>query len=180
MPDELDGDLLVRFVEGDQHAFEALFRRYEVEVYRWILRIVRDSGAAEDVLVEAFWRAYRGRARFDSTRSFGAWMRRIATNAALDHLRATRRANAGTVWSTANDRLPAPAHPDPGVAESIAVAFRRLPPKLLVVATLALIEQQPYAEIADALNLPVGTVKSRVFRAIGTLRTELSRLGIHP
>jgi RNA polymerase sigma-70 factor (ECF subfamily) len=107
-------------------------------------------------------------------------MRRIATNAALDHLRATRRRTWGTAWSAADDRLPAPAHPDPGVAESIALAFRRLPPKLLVVATLALIEEQPYADIADALNLPVGTVKSRVFRAIALLRKELSRSGIHP
>ena len=180
MPDELDGDLLERFVEGDQRAFEALFRQFEVEVYRWILRIVRDGSAAEDVLVEAFWRAYRGRARFDSSRSFGAWMRRIATNAALVHLKATRWRTVGTVGSAADDRLPAPADPDPGVAESIALAFRRLPPKLLVVATLALIEEQPYAEIADALNLPVGTVKSRVFRASGILKKELSRLGIRP
>jgi RNA polymerase sigma-70 factor (ECF subfamily) len=180
VPDELDGDLLERFVQGDEGAFEALFRQFEGEVYRWILRIVRDGAAAEDVLVEAFWRAYRGRARFDSSRSFGAWMRRIASNAALDHVRATRRRTGGTVWSTADDRLAAPAHADAGIAESIALAFGRLPPKLLVVATLALIEEQPYADIADALNLPVGTVKSRVFRASGILKKELSRLGIRP
>src|SRR6266849_1802550 len=91
MAGDPDEDLLKRFVQGDQAALEVLFRRFEAEVYRWILRIVRDSGAAEDVLAESFWRAYRGRARFDVTRSFGAWMRRIATNAALDHLRTTRR-----------------------------------------------------------------------------------------
>ena len=180
MPDDLDGDLLERFVQGDQAAFEALFRRFEGEVFRWILRIVRDREAAEDILVEAFWRAYRARARFDSSRSFGAWMRRIATNAALDHVRAAKRRRGGRLWSTADDRLAAPAHADAGVAESIALAFGRLPPKLLVVATLALIEEQPYADIADALNLPVGTVKSRVFRASGILKKELSRLGIHP
>jgi RNA polymerase sigma-70 factor (ECF subfamily) len=59
-------------------------------------------------------------------------------------------------------------------------AFRRLSPKLQVVATLALVEEQPYAEIADALGLPVGTVKSRVFRAIRALRKELAVLGIRP
>jgi RNA polymerase sigma-70 factor (ECF subfamily) len=180
VPDELDGQLLERFVQGDQRAFEALFRQFEVQVFRWILRIVRDETAAEDVLVDAFWRAYRGRARFDSSRSFGAWMRRIATNAALDHVKAARRRSGGAVWSTADNRLAAPAHPDADVAESIALAFSRLPPKLLVVATLALIEEQPYAEIADALNVPVGTVKSRVFRASDILRKELSRLGIRP
>lgn len=177
MPDELDGDLLERFVHGDQDAFEALFRQFEVEVYRWILRIVRDASAADEALVEAFWRAYRGRARFDPSRSFGAWMRRIATNVALDYLRAARP-HAG--WSVADDTMPAPAGPDRGLAESIALAFRRLPPKLQIVATLALIEEQPYAEIADALDLPVGTVKSRVFRAIRSLRRELARMGVRP
>lgn len=91
MPVEVDGDLLERFVKGDQEAFESLFRQFEREVFGWILRIVRDPSAAEDVLVESFWRAYRGRARFDSSRSFGAWMRRIATNAALDHLKVAHR-----------------------------------------------------------------------------------------
>src|SRR5712692_4417747 len=87
MSDEPDGELLKRFVQGDLEAFESLFKWFQGEVYGWILRIVRDTGAADDVLVEAFWRAYRGRARFDPSRSFGAWMRRIATNAARDQLR---------------------------------------------------------------------------------------------
>src|SRR5438105_14491344 len=91
MPDELDVDLLRRFVRGDLTAFEALFKHFESDVYRWILRIVREPAGAEDVLVDAFWRAYRGRARFDPSRSYGAWMRRIATNAARDYLRSVRR-----------------------------------------------------------------------------------------
>ena len=177
MPDEPGADLLRRFVRGDQLAFEALFRRFEVEVYRWVLRIVRDAGSAEDVLVEAFWRAYRGRARFDPSRSFGAWMRRIATNAARDHLRAARRRPEGGGTS---DDIPAPPSADRDLGESVALAFGNLPPKLKVVATLALIEERPYAEIADALGLPVGTVKSRMFRAIRALRRELARLGIRP
>lgn len=177
MPDEPSGDLLDRFVHGDQTAFETLFQQFEGEVYRWALQIVRDGSAAEDVVVDAFWRAYRGRARFDRSRSFGAWMRRIATNAALDHVRAARSRIQG---HPADDTLPAPAGTDRGVAESVALAFRRLPPKLQIVATLALIEQQPYTEIADALHVPLGTVKSRVFRAIQSLKKELARLGIRP
>ena len=177
MPDEVDGDLLERFARGDQDAFEALFRQFELEVHRWILRIVRDAAAADDVLVEAFWRAYRARARFDTSRSFGAWMRKIASNAALDYLRTARR-RAG--WTIADDTLPAPPGSDRGLADCIALAFSRLPPRLHIVATLALIEEQPYAEIADALDLPVGTVKSRVYRAIGSLKKELARMGIQP
>ena len=178
MPDGLDAEILRRFVEGDRDAFESLFRRLEVDVYRWILRIVRDAPAAEDVLVEAFWRAYRGRARFDWSRSFGAWMRSIATNAARDHLRATRR--RAWAWSPMADRLPASVDAERGLGEAIALAFRRLPPKLQVVASLALIEERPHAEIADALDLLVGTVKSRLFRATRALRKELAVLGIRP
>src|SRR5215469_5533887 len=77
---------LERFTRGDIQAFEALFREYQGEVYGWIIRIVHDSGAAEDLTIETFWRIYRARARFDPGRSFGAWARRIATNLALEHL----------------------------------------------------------------------------------------------
>ena len=59
-------------------------------------------------------------------------------------------------------------------------AFRRLPPDLQIVAALALLEEQPYADIADALGIPEGTVKSRVFRALRLLRDELARLGVRP
>jgi RNA polymerase sigma-70 factor, ECF subfamily len=176
MPDDVDPVLLQRFVQGDEAAFESLFRQFEGEVYGWIVRITRDASAAEDALVEAFWRAYRSRARFDASRSFGAWMRRIATNAALDQLRAAAR--AGIRPEARHDR----SHPmnasDPhDLRDSIRVAFGRLPPRLAAVAALALIEQQSHADIAEALDVPIGTVKSRIFRAIRLLREELTRLG---
>src|SRR5436305_1508625 len=177
MPEEPDGDTLRSFVRGDQRAFERLFRQYESDVYRWIVRIVRDRSAADDVLVDAFWRAYRGRAQFDPGRPFGAWLRRIATNASLDHLRATR---ATVGWRTADDSLPARTAFDRDTNEAIALAFRRLPPELQLVAVLALVEDEPYVAIADALGIPEGTVKSRMFRAIRMLREELARLGVRP
>src|SRR3954467_2378553 len=171
-----DAEILSRFVKGEQAAFEQLFRLYETEVYGWIMRIVRDASAADDVLVDAFWRAYRGRARFDPTRSFGAWMRRIATNAALDELRSVRQRR----WRRADDTLPARRAADPDLNDAIDLAFRRLPPDLRAIAALALIEEEPYANIADALDIPIGTVKSRVFRATRFLREELARLGVKP
>jgi RNA polymerase sigma factor (sigma-70 family) len=180
--DEPDRDLLRRFAHGDREAFEALFRQFEREVYRWILRIVREPDAAEDALVEAFWRAYRGRARFDPSRTFGAWMRRIATNCALDQLKAVRRRDwqqldvVGQVPPNPEAMRAGPA--DPALTDHIRRAFAALPPKLRVVATLALIEELPHTEIADALGVPIGTVKSRLFRATRELRTELTRAGI--
>ena len=178
MPDDVERDLLVRFVQGDGDAFERLFRQYERDVYRWIARIVRDQSAAEDALVEAFWHAYRSRARFDPSRSFGAWLRRIATNAAIDQVNAVRRRPEGVrrvPLSPSEEMRRGPAD----LSDSIARAFRGLPAKLQVVATLALIEDRPHAEIADALDLPIGTVKSRLFRATRALRKELARLGVH-
>jgi DNA-directed RNA polymerase specialized sigma24 family protein len=175
MPNELAVDLSTRFVQGDLEAFETIFKQFEAEVYRWVLRIVRDPAGAEDVVVEAFWRAYRGRARFDPARSFGAWIRTIATNAARDYLRSARHRPQG---DSLGGEIAAPPGADPGVTEAVALAFNGLPEKLRIVATLALIEDRPYTEIAEALGLPVGTVKSRVFRAIRLLRQELIRQGI--
>src|SRR5580765_6634380 len=165
-----------RFVAGDEQAFEALFRVWQGEVFRWVSRIVRDRGAAEEITAEAFWRAFRGRARFDPSRSFGAWIRRIATNAALDHLRRAQPvidARAAVVDIAAADALPGRETRD-----EIAVALARLSPKLRIVVVLGLIEDRPYAEIADALEISVATVKTRMSRAMRALRRELERLGV--
>jgi RNA polymerase sigma-70 factor (ECF subfamily) len=122
------------------------------EVYGWIVRIVRDPSAAEDLTVETFWRIYRARSRFDPRRDFGPWARC--------------------------------SPPDPAVSaelrQKVAAAFTRLPVKLRAAATLAMIEETPYGDIADALGISIGTVKSRVFRAVRLLRGDLQRMGVEP
>ncbi|MGH9501191.1 MAG: RNA polymerase sigma factor [Terriglobales bacterium] len=164
-------ELLQRFAHGDLDAFETLFRQHQGEVFRWIARVVRDRGAAEDLTIETFWRIHRARARFDPRRSFTAWARRIATNAAIDHLKRMRREEP------LPEDVPAAELPDAGlqrdVRERVNRAFRQLPPKLRVAATLALIEEEPYQEIAEALGISVGAVKLRVFRAVRVLREQL-------
>ena len=174
MPDT-DVALLRQFVDGNRDAFETLYRRHHREVHGWILRLVRDHAAADDALVETFWRAFRSRARFDAARPFGAWIRRIATNAALDQLRAMARRPAQYV--DGHD-VPAPARPDGEVQHQVAMALRGLSPKLRVVATLGLIEERPLAEIADALDLPLGTVKSRLRLACARLQRLLADNGL--
>lgn len=167
---------LERFAAGDLDAFEALFRQYQKDVYGWIIRIVRDTGIAEDLTVETFWRIYRSRARFDPTGNFPAWARRIATNAALDHLRAHRRE------TTLPDDMPSPPRPDPAIQNEsrrkILRAFTELPPKYRLVATLALVEDEPYETIADAAGISVALVKVRVFRAVRMLRKKIIALGL--
>jgi RNA polymerase sigma-70 factor (ECF subfamily) len=167
-------DLQQRFVAGDLEAFEQLFRDYQRQVSAWIVRIVRDSAIAEDLTVETFWRIYRSRTLFRPDGNFGAWSRRIATNIALDHLRKSRRET-----ELPNDLL-APPEPDPAVSREmrarIRTAFVNLPPKYRLVATLALIEEAPYEEIAAAAGITVALVKVRVFRATRMLRRQLRSL----
>ena len=152
----------------DLAAFEALFREYQGPVYGWIMRIVRDQGAAEELTIETFWRAWNARARFDPTRSFGAWVRRIASNLALNHLK--RRKPVASYELRVAERNPAI---DGETRAAIVRAFGELPPKLQAAATLALIEEQPYDEIAAGLGISVNGVKSRVFRAVRILRKKL-------
>ena len=169
-------ELLKRFRQGDPEAFEALFRQFQAEVYGWIVRIVRDPSAAEELTVETFWRIHRARGRFDPGRSFGAWARRIATNLAIDHLRQTRREVA------LPDDLAEPTSADPIVCgelrRQIAIAFRRLPLKLRVAATLSLIEERSPKEIAEALGTSEGAVRVRIFRAVRLLRQQLKRVNV--
>jgi len=171
-------ELLQRFARGELEAFEALFRQFQGDVYGWIIRIVRDRGIAEDLTVETFWRIYRAHARFNPDGNFGAWARRIATNAALDHLKTARREVA------LPEELAAQAQPDPAVHrevhDRIDRAFRELPAKLQVPATLALVEEESYEQIAEGLGISVGAVKSRVFRAVRLLRRKLKGLGVEP
>jgi RNA polymerase sigma-70 factor (ECF subfamily) len=175
-------EVLEQFARGDAEAFEALFRQFQGEVYGWIVRIVRDPGAAEDLTVETFWRIYRARSRFDPRRGFGPWARRIATNLALDHLSTQRSSTA------LEDDSPPPclrcSPPDPALAadlrQKVAAAFGRLPVRLRAAATLAMIEETPYGDIAHALGISIGTVKSRVFRAVRLLRGDLQRMGVEP
>jgi RNA polymerase sigma-70 factor (ECF subfamily) len=173
---------LEQFTRGDIQAFETLFREYQGEVYGWIVRMVRDPGAAEDLTVETFWRIYRARARFDPRRPFGAWARRIATNLALEHL--SRRRPEKPLDLDLPPHVAAGATPDPAVGADlrakVLAAFDELPAKLRAAATLAMIEETPYAEIADALGISINGVKSRVFRAVRLLRRSLEKRGVRP
>jgi RNA polymerase sigma-70 factor (ECF subfamily) len=171
-------DLLKRFARGEIDAFETLVRQFQGEIYGWIVRIVRDPAAAEDLTVETLWRIYQARRHFRPDGNFAAWARRIATNQALDYLR-RKRPEQSFLTEPAG-----PVAPDRIVQqetrEQIQQAFRRLPAGLQVAAALALIEEVPYSEIAAALGTSVGAIKLRVFRASRLLRKHLSRLGIRP
>ncbi|HEY1208552.1 MAG TPA: sigma-70 family RNA polymerase sigma factor [Terracidiphilus sp.] len=178
-------DVLNQFRQGDVDAFEGLFRQHQRAVYGWIQRITRDPAAAEELTVETFWRIHRAHARFDPAQGFEGWARRIATRAALDWLRMTRaRHTESELSAELCAEVAAPSAADPAVTAEIrsktTQAFGRLPAKLRIAATLAVIEEQPHKEVAAALGISVAAVKLRVFRALRLLRTDLEKQGITP
>lgn len=172
-------ELLERFAAGDVDAFESLFRQHQSVVFGWILRIVRNRETAEELTIETFWRMYRARARFDLTKGrCEGWLRRIATNVALDHLRRT-----SPEVELAEDP-PDAGKPDlvhqRELRRSIVEAVSRLSPKLRATVLLALVEEEPYENIAQALGISVNAVKVRVFRGVRILRKGLAEAGVHP
>lgn len=167
------------FSHGDRQAFEEIFREYQGEVYRWILRIVRNPSLAEDLTVETFWRIYRSRARFDARRDFGAWARRIATNAALDQLKRFYR-DESFREEPQSSVLPEDSVAAEEIRGKVERCLGSLPAKLGVAARLALLEELSHREIAAALGISEGAVKLRIFRATRLLRKKLQRLGIEP
>ena len=177
---------LVQFCRGDagacDAAFEALFRLHQRAVRGWILRIVRDPAAADELTIDTFWRIYRARNRFDAERGFEPWARRIATRAALDWLRAQK-----PEYPVPEDFFAGRAaepDSDPAINDEIrcrtALAFARLRPGLRIAATLAVVEERPCKEVAEALGISVTAVKLRVFRALRLLRRDLRLQGIVP
>jgi len=173
-------ELLERFAAGDQEAFETLFRQYQGQAYQWIARIVRNRATAEDLTIETFWRVHRAHARFDASRGqFAGWLRRIATNTALDFLRRNRRE------VPLPEDLPELRRADTSAVQAelqraLQASLRRLSPKLRVVVLLGLVEEEPYDEIADALGISVNVVKVRMFRGVRVLRKELEKAGVRP
>ena len=175
-------DVLNAFRQGDLDAFETIFRLHQRAVYGWILRIVRDAATADELTVETFWRIYRAHARFEPSRGFEGWARRIATHAALDWMKSRRVERELTTELGADpvSAVAADAAQSAEIRQKTALAFGRLPPKLRIAAVLAVIEELPQKNVADALGISIAAVKLRVFRALRMLRKDLEEQGIRP
>ena len=155
--------------EGSTEAFEALYRRSWPHAYRTAYLIVRDEAAAEDIAQEAFLRAIRSLDRFDRRRPFAPWLHRIVANRAIDWARArAHRREVGDAPLGALTAAPAEA-PD----EDLAAALAGLPPEQRAVVVLRYLLGYTPGEIADLLELPRGTVNSRMRRALDALEGEL-------
>ena len=182
-----DERLVRRFQEGSADAFEVLVQRHGTRVYNLCFRILGDPEEAADASQDTFLAALRKLHTFRGDSAFTTWLHRVAVNACYDSLRRKRRRPLLQIVRGEDDDRPEPSLPSPDHADQVvfsvdvARALMEVPEEFRVVLVLADVQDLPYDEIARVLEIPVGTVKSRVFRgraalgrALGTARGEPS------
>ena len=164
-----DERALVRAAQqGSASDLEELFRAHWPRAFRAAYLVTHDAAAAEDIAQESFLAAIRALDRFDRRRPFGPWLHRIAVNRAIDWTRARRlRAEVELGDSL---RAPEPARPP---RDDVLAALERLPPEHRAVIVLRYLLEFTPGEIAEALDLPRGTVNSRLRRGLDSLAEEL-------
>lgn len=181
MPGEIDDAALVKAAQqGDRAALDQLLRRHYDRIHAVCRRIAGSTRDADDACQEALIKIARGLPRFDGKSAFGTWAYRIATNAALDELRKRRRRPLLTMIDPDEER--SQEAPDPiadrrieSVADRLAIdeAMAELSDEFRVAVTLRDVIDLDYAEIASVLDVPVGTVKSRIARGRAMLVQRL-------
>ena len=153
---------------GSASDLEALFRTHWPRAYRAAYLVTHDAGAAEDIAQEAFLAAIRSLDRFDRRRPFGPWLHRIVVNRAIDWARARRLRSEVEL----SESLPAP-QPSGSQGGDVLAGLARLSPEHRAVVVMRYFLEFTPGEIADALDLPRGTVNSRLRRGLDTLGEEL-------
>lgn len=185
----IDQLLVDRAQHGDKKAFELLVVKYQRKLMRLISRLIRDQAEAEDVVQEAFIKAYRALPQFRGDSAFYTWLYRIGINTAKNYL-VTQGRRAPT--STEADVEEAETFDDgeqlrdintpesmlatKQIAETVNLAMEVLPEELRIAITLREIEGLSYEDIAEAMHCPIGTVRSRIFRAREAIAEKLRPL----
>jgi RNA polymerase sigma-70 factor (ECF subfamily) len=164
--------LIAGALAGSQADLEALFQRYWPRAYRAAYLIVQDHAAAEDIAQEAFLAAVRHLDRFDRRRPFGPWLAAIVANRAIDWTRAAA-ARHERPQPPADDAEHPPA-PSGGYSQELLAALAGLSPEHRAVIVLRYVLEYTPGEIARVLDLPRGTVNSRLRRALDTLESRLA------
>lgn len=177
-----DRDLLIGHLDGDADAFEVLAERYAGGLFGFLFRFVNDPGVADDLVQETLLQVHLAASSFDLNRPFKPWLYTIAANKARDLLRSRARrqersldapGGAGEAGPTMLDSLESPDRPTAERIEEnekqqqVRGVIARMPEHLRLILMLGYYQQLPYAEIAQILDIPVGTVKSRLHSAVG-------------
>ncbi|KKB64141.1 RNA polymerase sigma factor RpoE [Robbsia andropogonis] len=183
---DIDQELVERVQRGDKVAFELLVGKYQRKIVRLISRLVRDPAEVEDVAQEAFIKAYRAIPQFRGESAFYTWLYRIAVNTAKNYLASQGRR---TPTSTETDSEDAETFDDASllrdintpesvlmskqIAETVNAVMASLPEELRNAIALREIDGLSYEEIAELMQCPIGTVRSRIFRAREAIASKL-------
>jgi RNA polymerase sigma-70 factor (ECF subfamily) len=186
---EIDQQLVERAQRGDKKAFELLVVKYQRKLGRLLSRFIRDAAEVEDVTQEAFIKAYRALPSFRGESAFYTWLYRIGINTAKNYLVAMgRRAPTSTEYDSEEaesfedgDQLRDVNTPEAElmtkqIANTVNETMLELPEELRMAITLREIEGLSYDDIATIMNCPIGTVRSRIFRARETIAERLRPL----
>jgi RNA polymerase sigma-70 factor, ECF subfamily len=193
-PSPTDTDLMLveRTVAGDQRAYELLVIKYQRRIERLIGRMVRDTDLVEDIAQETFIRAYRALSQFRGEAQFYTWLYRIAVNTAKKALgdlkrdplvseNALRGGDDEDETSAVENELTTAETPETvlaakEIAAAVNSAMEALPEELRQAVTLREIEGLSYEDIAEVMNCPIGTVRSRIFRAREAISAKIKPL----
>jgi len=180
-----EAHLVPRCLAGDEKAYRELVERYQAQVYSLALRMVRRAEDAEDLTQETFVRMFRALSRYDPSRPFAAWLFTIASRLCIDHI---RRRRVSLISLTQRQRDSEEEYEieveDPGLrpdevathaeeSRRAAALIDSLPPHYRIVVILRHVQDLSYEEIAEALHLPLGTVKARIHRARALLKARI-------
>ena len=183
-----DQELVARVQKGDRGAFDLLVRKYQHKIVKLVARYVYDRAEVEDVAQEAFIKAYRAIGGFRGESAFYTWLYRIAINTAKNHLAAHGRQIPGSDMDPEDAELvegggvlretTTPEHMmlTNEIADTVHAAIEALPEDLRTAIVLREIEGLSYEEIAEVMECPIGTVRSRIFRAREAIDRELKPL----
>ena len=185
---EVDQLLVERVQKGEQSAFDLLVRKYQHRIIAVIGRYVSDFSEAQDVAQETFLRAYRALGNFRGDSAFYTWVYKIAINTAKNHLVAAGRrpptddvAVDDAVLFEVDSQLKDRATPEnellrEEIERNVFAAVEDLPEELRTAITLREVDGLSYEEIAEVMNCPIGTVRSRIFRARDAIERRISPL----
>lgn len=186
-----DKELVQRVQQGDKNSFDLLVLKYQNRIIKLVSRYVREPSDAMDVAQEAFLKAYRALPNFRGDSAFYTWLYRIAINTAKNHLAALSRRppeahleNADGEQMDISELQKDIATPEhlllaDEIKQTILDAMSKLPEDLRVAITLREVEGLTYAEVAVAMDCPIGTVRSRIFRAREAVDIKLKPLLQH-
>jgi RNA polymerase sigma-70 factor (ECF subfamily) len=186
---EIDRQLVTRAQQGDKRAFELLVEKYQRKLARLLSRFIRDPAEVEDVTQEAFIKAYRALPAFRGDSAFYTWLYRIGINTAKNYLMAMgRRAPTSTEVEAEEAEgfeegeqlrdinTPESLLLSKEIGETVNATIEQLPEELRTAIQLREIEGMSYEDIAQMMNCPIGTVRSRIFRAREAIAEQLRPL----